>query len=240
VLNTAGETWAYNHASRQWTNMAPERAPSRRAGHRIAYDAQSDRLILFGGFRAESLNDPAFDDTWAYDFDSNQWTLMKPEVSPSARMYHSMEYDPVTDRIVLWGGRRLQPLDDTSVWAYDYESDSWTEHETNGGPEVCLGYPTMVYLEDLARMFLFGGVALDSTFVGDLTDQSWLYDLASNAWLEVNSTNAPPPIYLHAAAYDRRLGQVVVFGGEREKPYSNVTNGETWVYDPESNSWRRE
>jgi N-acetylneuraminic acid mutarotase len=239
VLNTMGETWAYEHASGTWTNMSPHTAPSRRAGQRMAYDAQSDRLILFGGFKATSLDDPALDETWAYDFDSNRWTLMDPEVSPPARMYHVMEYDPVADRIVLWGGRRLEPLEDNSVWAYDYESNTWTEHVTSGGPEKPLAYPSMVYLEALGQMFVFGGADLDSTFVGDLTNQSWLYDLESNTWRGLNAANTPPPIYLHAAAYDRMDGQVVVFGGERERPYSNVTNGETWVYDPVSKSWRR-
>jgi hypothetical protein len=39
--------------------------------------------------------------TWAYDFDTNIWTQMAPEVSPPGMNYHPMAYDVEADRVIL-------------------------------------------------------------------------------------------------------------------------------------------
>jgi N-acetylneuraminic acid mutarotase len=154
-------------------------------------------------------------------------------------MYHAMEYDSESDRVILWGGRKLEPLEDNSVWAFDYDSDTWTEWETSGGPAGALGYPTMVYLESLDRMFVFGGVDLEAPFEGDLSDQSWFFDFNINQWTSLSPTNRPRPVAIHSAACDPASGLIFVFGGERGTPYSNDTNDELWSYDPALGSWRR-
>ena len=56
--------------------MEPTTRPSPRTETGMAYDAESDRVILFGGV-------PQNDDTWAYDLNTNTWTLMEPAARPS-------------------------------------------------------------------------------------------------------------------------------------------------------------
>jgi hypothetical protein len=205
----------------------------------MAYDRQSERMILFGGFRGKAIDDPPLSDTWAYDFEENRWEQMRPSVSPPPRMYHAMAYDSESDRVILWGGRKLAPLEDNSVWAYDIDSDTWTEFESSDGPEVSLAYPTMVYLEALDRMFVFGGVDLEAPFEGDLSGRSWFFDFNATQWTSLSPAIRPPPVAIHSAACDPATGLVFVFGGERGTPYSNVTHNELWVYDPNLDSWRR-
>jgi hypothetical protein len=237
VLNSAGETWAFDYAGNEWENREPLRAPTGRAGHRMVYDRQSERMILFGGFRGQAIDDPPLSDTWAYEFETNEWEEMRPDLSPPARMYHAMAYDSESDRVILWGGRKLEPLEDNSVWAYDFESDEWTPTETLGGPPVPLGYPIMVYLEASDRMFVFGGIDLEDPFEGDLHNGSWILDFDANLWTFLTPASPPPPVAIHSATYDPESGVVFVFGGEREDPYSNVTNNELWTYDPTSATW---
>ncbi len=69
-----------------WTNMSPVEEPSPRYVHDMAYDNESDRIILFGGWTGSVVND-----TWAYDFNTNAWTNMSPDTRPSARDGHAMD-----------------------------------------------------------------------------------------------------------------------------------------------------
>jgi hypothetical protein len=50
----------------------------------MAYDAELDRVILFGGVTGnpQSADYTAPDDTWAYEVTATRWTPMKPP-SPS-------------------------------------------------------------------------------------------------------------------------------------------------------------
>jgi hypothetical protein len=48
-----------------WTNMNPSTHPGARSHHAMAYDSQSDRVILFGGYSGRKYY--YYSDTWAYD-----------------------------------------------------------------------------------------------------------------------------------------------------------------------------
>ena len=85
----------------------------------MAYDSESDRLILFGGFAIEGVAG----DTWAYDLAANTWTNMAPRgPNPSARDGQAMAYDSNSDRILMYGGDGS-----SDVWAYDFDSNTWTQ-----------------------------------------------------------------------------------------------------------------
>jgi len=61
-------TAVYDMESRSWEKMEPpEEPPTYRFWYALAYDGQSDRVILFGGR-------PHLHDTWAYDYETNTWT----------------------------------------------------------------------------------------------------------------------------------------------------------------------
>ncbi|MHA2320463.1 MAG: Kelch repeat-containing protein [Candidatus Thorarchaeota archaeon] len=81
------DTWVYNPGTNVWTEMSPSIAPPARFAHKMAYDSESDRVILFGG-AIDSLS--FFSDTWAYDFNSDTWENLTTIGSPSARGVHSM------------------------------------------------------------------------------------------------------------------------------------------------------
>ncbi|UCE14631.1 MAG: hypothetical protein JSV04_05475, partial [Candidatus Heimdallarchaeota archaeon] len=61
------ETWAYNYSNNAWLSMTPSIEPSGRAWADMAYDKESDRIILFGGL---SGRDTLYAETWAYDFNT--------------------------------------------------------------------------------------------------------------------------------------------------------------------------
>lgn len=59
------ETWAYDLNTNRWTDMKPARSPPPLQFTQMAYDAGSNRIVLFGGARATGRSpDTAFNDTW--------------------------------------------------------------------------------------------------------------------------------------------------------------------------------
>jgi N-acetylneuraminic acid mutarotase len=239
VLNTEGETWAYQYDKRLWERRNPSRTPKTRAGHRMVYDSESDRLILFGGFEAKDVNSPVYGETWAYDFNSDTWTLMEPELSPPKRMYHGMAYDSESDRVIVWGGRLLERLDDNSVWSYDFNTDTWTQHKSPDAPQPELTYPGMVYRSASDRMIIFGGAEVITPFDCEVTRQTWTYEFNSNTWSRMAPESTPPSMGIHAMAYDIQNDKIMVFGGEVDRLYSDHILGETWIYDPKNCIWEK-
>ena len=58
-----GDTWAYDLDTNSWTDMNPATSPAERALPAMAYDPQSDRVILFGGWSGTRSNPIHYDDT---------------------------------------------------------------------------------------------------------------------------------------------------------------------------------
>lgn len=232
VYKLTSETWAYDYNSNTWVDMQPKDAPFGLLGARMVYDAESDRMILFGGMDAGILigaDDKFFDDTWAYDFDSNNWTKMKPAVSPPASNYFPMAYDVSSDRIVLMGG---DPAGDNDMWSYDYNEDTWVKLKPGESPSLRT-YCDMVYDSQSDRMILFGGTMLHIKRNSPL-GETWAYHLDTDTWTELNPATSPGKRGWYAAVYSTKADRVILFsGGTRRTTAVN----ETWIYDLEANTW---
>ena len=174
VVTERGETWAYDLEADRWTNRLPRVSPPGRRYPAMAYDAGSDRTILFGGY----ING---DDTWAYDYAANTWTEMRPAKSPSSRLYHAMVYDPKTDRMILFGGASNgseTPFADT--WTYDFDSNTWQEVMAERAPTP-RGWHAMAYDATSGTIVLFGGGADRDHFQAD----TWIFDPVRRTWTSV-------------------------------------------------------
>lgn len=220
------ETWAYDTNTNTWTQMAA--GPEGRVDPGLAYDAESDRVILFGGAVVSEAELPV--DTWAYDFNTDTWTEMKPETHPPGRNAHGMAYDVESDRVLAWGGGpngSYREPNDQSMWAYDYNSNTWEkmpipEKSPINRPDVAMAYDA-----ESDQTILVGGQPRG--------DETWAYDFNANTWVQME-----PSIYLsrHAMAYSDAADRVFVFGGQVGMTQDNYTN-ETWSYDHNSNTWTK-
>ncbi len=223
------ETWAYDLNTDTWTNLEPSTAPPPLLGARMAYDAESDRMILFGGLDAMAFAaDASFvftNETWAYDFDSNTWTRMDPAVRPPGTNYHAMVYDAGADRVIVAAPAGFENSDDT--WLYDYNTDTWEARPTAEGPKHH-NYSAMIYAAVTGRTILFGEgepIARNDT---------WAYDFDTNTWTKLGPDAPPSKRGWHAMAYSSAAEQVVLFGGGSSRTSFTL---ETWIYDPAANTW---
>jgi hypothetical protein len=220
----SNDTWAYNTNAETWTEMSAE-GPVMARGMGIAYDTESDRIIIFGG------SDWYFsvDDTWSYDFNTDTWTEMKPDTSPPAQNYHAATYDIESDRVLVWGfiGTDLEPSD-ASVWAYDYNTNSWEQMPLVEPYPELRTYPELAYDAESDRTILYGGFPEG--------DQTWAYDYNSNTWTRMNPATTPQKVSRHALAYSAAADRVILSGGQVGAAQFNYTR-DTWSYDYNSDTW---
>jgi N-acetylneuraminic acid mutarotase len=196
------DTWAYDPAANTWTDLGVG-GPAARSAHAMVFDTTLGVAILFGG----NEGDTRFDDTWAYDPAANTWTDLDPAGSvPSARSALAMAYEPVEDRVILFGGYDGEFLNDT--WAYDPTTNTWTDLDPIGDVPVPRANHRMVYDEMDGRVLLFGGY--DGTT--ELYDV-WAYSLATNTWADLDPIGPPPAREEHGMVYDPVSEAVLVFGG---------------------------
>jgi N-acetylneuraminic acid mutarotase len=127
ALGATGDTWAYDLDTDTWTRVARGGGgPEPRAYAAMAYDRQTDRVILFGGVTG-SLEEPLAD-TWAFDLETTTWTRLDA-AGPSARGWHVMAADAETGTIVLFGGGPSREACTDETWIFDPRAGTWTEVE---------------------------------------------------------------------------------------------------------------
>ena len=228
------EVWWFSPETGIWDRQTATDGPPARFGAVAGYDAGSDRIVIFGGARTLDTNAAVemFQDTWAYDFDTNTWTEMNPAASPPARAHAAMAYDPAGDRLLLFGGSGRDEEMDATVWAYDLEADAWTPLPVVGDQPDATWDPTFVYADSIGAPVLVGGEGpltreiaegVTATEVG-WTERVWVLDAATGAWSEVEPF--PGPVAGHAAAWDPISERMVVYA-----------LGYTLLYDPAADVW---
>ena len=154
--------WSYDSRANTWNELQLAVKPPDRLGTAIVCDRASGKLILFGGSGSTADGSGALNDTWAYDAESNAWTEMRPATAPSARAWASMVYDENSGKVILFGGNAHdQVLGDT--WAYDYQSNTWTELHPADSPAARMN--AFMFCDTASHeVVLVGGFGMDKVF----------------------------------------------------------------------------
>jgi hypothetical protein len=232
ALGESDETWWLDPATGLWDQPPAVDGPSARFGAAAAYDAGSDRIVLFGGAKAlDGDNVDLFTDTWAYDVDAHTWTEMDPDTTPPVRAYGAMTYDPDLDRVLLWGGSGIDEEMDATVWAYDVDGDEWTLLAVDGDEPDPTWDATFVYVDVLGKSVLVGGEGplvreiaegVTATEIG-VTSKVWTFDATAGSWSRREDF---AQVTAHAAAYDPESERMLLY-----------VSGHTLLYDPATDVW---
>ena len=219
-----GQTWSYEVASNTWTNLDPEPTPFGLMGARMAYDSESDRVILFGGADFTTFpGSPYFDETWAYDYNTNTWEQMQPEQAPLSRSYFGFSYDASADRALAFGGKVHDDDQDRrgEMWEYDYNSDSWSRIDYSGDV-LDDHHPYMVYDLNSNLSYYYVNKAF------------WSFDYDTRAWIQIDQIPESRRRFFLSMAFDSGTGNLVIFGGG---PAGLTYDNRTWVYDTNTVTW---
>lgn len=179
--------------------------------HAAVYDPDRDVVVLFGG---RSYDDDArSNETW--EFDGTGWTKRTPVDSPSPRFDHRMVYDPVGQRVVLFGGNVGGVSDET--WAWD--GSEWTQINTPTTPPPRADHG-LVWVPGQSRIVMYGGEAPADRH-GDL----WAFDGTDwSALTPMGSSPGPREEFVMVADGDT----VWLHGGEVG---TTTENDELWELD---------
>ena len=220
------DTWAYDVAANKWTEMKPVSRPSRRSVPELAYDAESDRVILFGGAFGADFTTWGMADTWAYDYNTNTWEEMAK--GPAKHLGDRLAYDSESDRVILFGGYDAIKGYFNDTWSYDFNSDTWTEMKPSTSPPGRFHHG-MAYDAAADRVLVWSNY---SNYPDDVS--IWSYDFNTNTWEEIKPGEGAYPLSrdFPVLAYDVESDRTILYGGI-------PLGDETWAYAYKTNTWTK-
>lgn len=131
-----------------WTTLSPAGTrPSDREAVGLAYDATSNRAMVFGGFTltcCASIVD-VYNDVWVLTNANGQggtpaWTQLAPLGTPPPDAYWpTAQYDPSSNRLMVFGGTVDAPTTYNDVWVLTNANGlggtpEWVKLTPTGGP----------------------------------------------------------------------------------------------------------
>lgn len=157
------DTWSFDGTN--WTQLSPAAHPSIRGGALMAYDAERERVVLFGGW----VGNGHLGDTW--EWDGTNWEQRFPATGPPQRALGGITFDGSRKRTLMFGGW------DGAGWRRDlweWDGSDWRKLSPRLRPSArcCPGF---TYDEERGRVLLFGGC--DNRVVRD----TWELYLGSEA-----------------------------------------------------------
>ena len=212
-----------------WTPWFPSTVPPVRIAFSYVLDPLRNRLIIFGGAAAPGV--VLQNDTWALSLsEPPTWAELAPSGGPPpGRSLSSAIYDPIRDRMIIFGGSSTSGSHySNDVWALDLSgTPQWTQVFPTGGPIPIRGLHSAIYDPVSDRMLVYGG------FDGFTSlDDLWSLSLSGTpAWTLLTPAGAGPGARdYHRAIYDPTLNSMVLFGGHLYSPVPPTATyfNDTW------------
>lgn len=169
------DTWVF--ADGQWKNITASIGPAPPPLYwgAMAYDNQTESVILFGGHTASSTYT---NETWSFNGDS--WTELTPVTSPPARNSESLVYDAHDGYLLMFGGQNESYLNDT----WSYSAGDWSPIPSSTAPDPRLG-AGIAYDSGLSEVVLFGGYPANEHPLAT-------YTYSAGTWTIENLSPGPP------------------------------------------------
>jgi hypothetical protein len=170
----------------------------------------------------------------AADIPTVNWSQLHPATSPTGRAYPAAAYDPVSKKVVLFGGFSATGyLNDT--WTFD--GTNWSKVNTSTAPPVRTN-ATMAFDKVSKKLVMFGGYN-GSNYLAD----TWLYDGSTSTWTNANPSTAPVAVTGPMLFTDPANGHADVYGGFDGRFYQSTTyqwTGTDWTnLNPPTSAYAR-
>lgn len=204
--------------------------PLARSDHSAIYDAANQRMILFGGLDLDPTADGSIlsNEVWELSLPTAgtpAWNPLAPTTPPTPRFGHSAIYDPVNQRMVVFGGQ-----DDTSildeVWILTLgPSPAWSQITPAGPPPARFNH-TAVYDPGGQRMIVFGGSDGISLPLSDV----WALSLSgAPGWSLLTPAAGPAGRQDHSAIHDLAGQRMIIFGGDDGGVGGDAFANDSWA-----------
>lgn len=193
------DVWEWDGVN--WVPRILPSYPPARTDHAMVFDSTRSRLVMFGGRLDEPCNvGLAYADTWEWQ-GVGSWSLASSSSGPTARYGHSMAFDSVLSRALLYGGRNLADncwgqVHFDQMWAWD--GVQWLLLPSSGNTPGGLMRGSMAYDARRSRAVAFGG-------------HTWDWD--GTGWIRPNPLGEPASRSASSMVWDPDRSEVMMFGG---------------------------
>jgi hypothetical protein len=182
-------------------------------------------------------------DTWVLPLADNppKWTtLATTGTKPNAVSEYSAIYDPVRDRMVVFGGSNgtTNPSYTNAVSVLTFSpTPTWSTLSPTGTPPIARGGQTAIYDPTGDRMIIFGG-HYPMGFLNDvILNEAWSLSLSGTpAWTFLTPTDSVPPArFGHTSVVDPIAQRMIIHGGSVNDTWAmSLTAGNvaTWTQLP--------
>lgn len=229
------DVWALTLSdSMSWRRLTPGSTPPLgRHAQAAIYDLARDAMVTFGGYSFTGSS-RYLNDVWQLSFagDSSWWGQIPALGTPPAgRAGHSTIWDPVRDRLVVFGGDYWDGsyhfLND--AWTLSLAQDSvWTNVAPSTAAPAARSGQIAVYDPGRDSMLVSGGYFYDGAY--DFFSDVWALALnGTPGWSPWAPAGQPPPGRDQLASIiDPRSGQLVIFGGYYQDGVAHYLN-DVWT-----------
>jgi len=240
VVCNGSEMWEWDGAA--WKSFPDlKKEPDIRNFSALSYDPILKKTVLFGGY----YNNNYRNDTWTWN--GTEWTEVKVDSKkrPPNRGQHSMWYDPLLKKVVLYAGIGRPNLDErvtrySDMWSFD--GTSWTKLDVSATPGIRFGAQVGVNPVS-GRVLLFGGLVarprasdptgktLEQVYLND----TWEWNGAGNTWTQITPSDATPEPEKRengSLTWDPIAQKMVLYAGYAEGFYRSdlwTWNGVDWT-----------
>ena len=215
-----------------WQSQATAVTPPARLNHVMVHDTLRDRILMFGGHNLRIQ----FNDTWELTAPRGQmaWRALAPRNPPPIRDIHTMAYDSLRDKVVLFGGRGAGDAVLADTWEYDARTDAWQDvTPTTEGPAGRWN-AMMVYDPARARCVLFGGGRGWGGLLGDV----WEWN--GSRWTSRDAGMlAANPTWNTTACWQPYERRILLAGGNRDYAGTLVDASIEIFADEDATAFRR-
>ncbi len=202
--------------------------PGTRSQASAIYDASTNQMIMFGGQHAPTNID--FNDTWTVKnvipagsttFQNLNWVKVSVTgKAPSTRFGHTAVYNPVSNRMVVFGGGTGFPGPCVNeLWLLKNPNQvgtpAWSQLTPAGTPPPVREGHTAIYDSKNNIMVIFGGTDCAGNYYNDV----WILSNADGStgtptWTPVKAAGAGPSARTQSTAiFDSADNIMTVFGG---------------------------
>jgi len=209
------DAWLLKTATNEWVQL-PSLPAAARDSHTAIYDPTTTNLTIFGGKSGTTC----FNDAWVLfgaTGPAANWVQV-PGTGPAARGGASAVYDPVSNEMIVFGGRCNATLYD-DVWVLANANGvggapTWRQLTTSGTPPSARAYHSAAYDWNTNTMTVFGGrdSSADQNDVWVLSDANGVN--GTPTWTQLSPYGVlPPGRETQTAVYDPKLDRLMITGG---------------------------
>jgi alpha-tubulin suppressor-like RCC1 family protein len=187
-------------------------------------------LSLIAAGEGHSLGLKTAGTLWAWGNNSNGQLGVGGVIGsfPMVRSGHSMVYDPIGNRVIMFGGYGSSG-NKKDLWMYDSILNCWEQITTNGLIPSARSGHAMIWNPTAQKVIMFGG-----NYGSVRNNDLWWYDPVANTWTEKiaqDAVGSPSARNYYSMIWNGTT--VIIFGGSTASGYKN----DLWWYNPGLNTW---